>query len=101
MITLETVSFGFGSMLLLVALVGGKIEIKELKLPEVGSFGRVFAFVLGLMFVSMGVSGFDSEPPAQAAAAPAPALAQPLMDGGGSAEGDGAAERFWRSGARR
>ena len=49
--TLEIVCFLFGALLLLAAIIGGGFELKELKIPKLAKSARIFAFVLGVLFV--------------------------------------------------
>jgi hypothetical protein len=51
--TFQTLSFLFGGLLLLIGIVGGGFEVKELKLPNVPPGGRAAATALGLIFVGM------------------------------------------------
>ena len=53
--TTETLSFIFGGLLLLIGLLGGGFELKELKLPKVGWSTRIMAFMTGLIFMAIGV----------------------------------------------
>jgi len=46
--TLQTMSFIFGAILLAVAILGGGFEIKEIKVSKVTTTGRVSAGIVGL-----------------------------------------------------
>lgn len=52
---LDIVSFLFGGMLLLVGILGGGFEVREIKIPRVSVVPRVLAALVGLVFVLMGV----------------------------------------------
>jgi hypothetical protein len=52
--TLQTMSFIFGALLLAVAILGGAIEVKEIKVSNVTKSGRIFAGLVGLVFVALG-----------------------------------------------
>lgn len=57
---LEILSFIIGGLLLLIGIVGGGIEIKELKIPKVKLFPRFSAFVIGLLFIIIGLVGTNN-----------------------------------------
>jgi PAN domain len=71
--TLQTMSFIFGAILLAVAILGGGFEIKEIKVSKVTRAGRVSAGIVGLSFIGLGlfwpegklteVFGPDGKPP--------------------------------------
>jgi hypothetical protein len=48
-----------GGLLLLIAIVGGGIEIRELKIPKVERIPRVICAVAGAFFLHFGMSGSD------------------------------------------
>lgn len=50
-----TLSFLLGAILLLIALFGTGIEIRELKIRKVGTFARTISAVLGLFFIALGL----------------------------------------------
>jgi hypothetical protein len=60
--TLQIVIFGFGAMLLLIGILGGGLELRELKIPQVGRAARLLAAVFGLVFILAG-TGMKSESP--------------------------------------
>jgi hypothetical protein len=53
--TIEVVSFLVGALFVLIALLGGGIEVKELKVPTVGTGKRIAALIGGLMFIGLGL----------------------------------------------
>jgi len=65
---LEVVAFVFGGLLILVSIVGGGFEVRELKIPKVTWVTRVLAGLAGVTFVVMGL-GIE---PRQVIAAPSP-----------------------------
>ena len=52
--TLEILSFSFGALLILVGILGGGFEAKEIKIPKVTSLVRFFSMAIGLLFVLIG-----------------------------------------------
>lgn len=46
---------GLGAILLLVGIVGGGFEIKEFKIPRVGTAPRVLAAIAGVVFLLLGI----------------------------------------------
>jgi hypothetical protein len=62
--------FAFGSLLMLVAILGGGFEVKELKVPKVGRASRLAACACGMLFIFLGIH--LDRPAAPAAAAPQP-----------------------------
>ena len=67
----QLAAFMFGCLLLMVAIVGGGFELKELKLPKVGRASRLTACVFGMLFICLG-----TRPDFVARIAPAPAAAE-------------------------
>jgi len=77
----QLAAFGFGCLLLLVAVIGGGFEVKELKVPKVGRGSRLAACLFGALFIFVGIrpdfaaelgphkSPAVSEPPAGASQA--------------------------------
>lgn len=53
--SIDTMSFVFGGLLVAVSILGGGIEIRELKIPAVNSTSRMLAFVAGALFVGLAV----------------------------------------------
>jgi hypothetical protein len=52
--TLQTMSFIFGALLLAVAILGGGFEIKEIKVPDVTTSVRIISGVVGVIFIFLG-----------------------------------------------
>jgi hypothetical protein len=52
--TLQTMSFIFGAILLAVAILGGGFEIKEIKVSNVTMGVRIVAGLVGLFFIGLG-----------------------------------------------
>jgi hypothetical protein len=50
---LQTMSFIFGALLILIGIIGGGFEIKELKLPKVGGSIRLISIIIGSFFMAM------------------------------------------------
>jgi hypothetical protein len=55
--------FGAGSLLLVAGLLGGGLEMRELKIPRVGRFARVLATGAGAMCILLGI-GMSTPPEA-------------------------------------
>ena len=51
--SIQLVGFGFGCLLLLVAILGGGFQIKEITVPRVGKASRLAACLFGLLFVGL------------------------------------------------
>jgi hypothetical protein len=52
--TLQTMSFIFGALLLAVGILGGGFEVKEIKVSNVTTGVRIFAGLVGVVFVVLG-----------------------------------------------
>jgi hypothetical protein len=72
--TLQTMWFIFGALLLAVAILGGALEVKEIKVSNVTKNGRILAGVVGLVFVALGfwqpISSTIPDIPARSPATP-------------------------------
>jgi len=53
--SLESMSFILGGLLVSVGLVGGGIEVRDLKVPSVGRASRLFSFFGGIVFIGLAV----------------------------------------------
>ena len=53
--TLEVLSFILGAILLAVGVLGGGIEVKEIKIPKVTRFVRILSGCIGLVFILLGL----------------------------------------------
>lgn len=53
--SLETMSFILGGILIAAALFGGGFEIKELKLPQIGAIARVLTAIVGIVFIWLAI----------------------------------------------
>jgi hypothetical protein len=75
---LQLLSFLLGALLLLVGILGGGFEIKEVKVPKVGAMPRLGAFIVGVFFLYVGFVGHESLlNGARKPAGPAPEVSQP------------------------
>jgi hypothetical protein len=75
--TIELLAFVFGIVLLFIAIVGGGFELRELKVPRVGTVARIVSAVAGVIFLALGFSDSPGRPPVretppQTAPAPSP-----------------------------
>ena len=61
--SVDALSFIAGGLFMAVAIIGGGIEIRELKIPSVGRLNRLLSFVAG--FVLIGLAVFLHEPEAK------------------------------------
>ena len=52
--TLQTMSFIFGALLLAVGILGGGFEVKEIKISNVTTSARIAAAVVGIVFIVLG-----------------------------------------------
>jgi hypothetical protein len=64
--TIELLAFIFGIVLLFIAIVGGGFELRELKVPRVGTVARIVSAGAGVIFLALGFSGSSGSPRVQA-----------------------------------
>jgi hypothetical protein len=71
-LSMGIVAFIFGAVLLLIALIGGGLEIKEARVPEVARNTRILIGSIGLAFIGLGIwfTVRDQEPEIQGRAEP-------------------------------
>jgi polyglycine hydrolase-like protein len=78
--SIDTMSFILGGLLVAVALLGGGIEVRELKIPSVGRAGRVLSFIVGAIFIGLAIflspREKEKQPSADSAAPAAPQAAR-------------------------
>jgi hypothetical protein len=55
MMSIENMSFLLGGLLIAVSILGGGIEIKEIKIPAVNGMSRIFSAFAGLAFIALSV----------------------------------------------
>ena len=53
--SIEAMSFILGGLLVGIGLLGGGIEIREIKIPQVGRLPRLFSLLVGTAFVALAV----------------------------------------------
>jgi hypothetical protein len=51
--SIEAMSFILGGLLVAVGLLGGGIEIRELKVPAISQISRVLSFIVGIVFIGL------------------------------------------------
>lgn len=56
MMTIETMAFVLGAILIAASVFGGGFEIREIKLPHIGASGRIVAAVVGGAFVLLALA---------------------------------------------
>jgi hypothetical protein len=61
-VNVPIVAFAFGGILLLVGVLGGGFEIKELKVPKVGAGVRVLSTIVGVLFVCLAMADEPDKP---------------------------------------
>jgi len=59
---IQIAAFLFGGLLLLIGVVGGGFEVKELKVPKVGAGVRVVSVVVGILFICLGFGAMPANP---------------------------------------
>lgn len=59
---IQMAAFAFGGLLLLIGVVGGGFEVKELKVPKVGTGVRVLSVLIGVLFIGLGFGSTPSDP---------------------------------------
>lgn len=57
--TTGVLTLALGALLILVAILGGGFEVKELKVPKVGRLARIISAFTGLFFIFVGL-GIDT-----------------------------------------
>jgi hypothetical protein len=72
--TLQTMSFIFGALLLAVGILGGGFEVKEVKVSNVTTTARIAAAIVGVIFVALGFWQPGSSPFAISTPPSAPAV---------------------------
>lgn len=83
--SIETLSFILGGILLAAALFGGRLEVKELKLPQIGTFARFLCAVAGLGFIGLAIyfhptlSSANPAVPTAAAKKPTMTFQEPML----------------------
>ena len=55
--SIDTMAFILGGLLVAVALLGGGLEVRELKIPSVGRIGRLLCFIVGAVFIGLAGAG--------------------------------------------
>jgi hypothetical protein len=53
--SIDVISFILGGLLVAVAILGGGIEVREIKIPAVGRTARVLSFLGGLAFIALAI----------------------------------------------
>jgi hypothetical protein len=77
-LNIQLITFTFGAMLLLIGILGGGFEIKELKIPQVGRVPRFLAASVGALFIILGV-GMESGGSTLTPPVPSPSSAVDFM----------------------
>jgi hypothetical protein len=55
--SIVSITFLVGLALIVIAILGGGIEVKEIKIPALGIFPRVLSFVTGIAILALCVFG--------------------------------------------
>src|SRR5262245_55272776 len=53
--TITTTSFLIGAALIFIAILGGGIEAKEVKIPVLNFWARIFSFIFGCTLIGIGL----------------------------------------------
>ena len=77
--SLETMSFILGGILIGASLFGGGLEIKELKVPKIGSSSRVLCAIVGFVFVGLAIVLNTKELREDITKKPTTAFQQPML----------------------
>ena len=67
--SLDTMSFILGGILVAAGIFGGGLEIKELKLPQIGTAARILAATVGAIFIGLAIF-LNPKPPGSAPTPP-------------------------------
>src|SRR5215510_12206965 len=54
--SLDTMAFVLGGILIAAGVFGGGLEIKELKLPQIGGAARIIAALVGSAFIALALA---------------------------------------------
>lgn len=60
--SIQLLSFIFGGFLIGIALLGGGIEVREIKIPPLARTGRVLSFCGGIAFLALAIFNPDVKP---------------------------------------
>jgi hypothetical protein len=77
--TIEVLTFAFGGFLLLLGLLGGGFELREVKIAKVGWAPRLSSIVLGLVFLIVGFNKIEVVAPSPSPS-PSPSPDQKYVD---------------------
>jgi hypothetical protein len=53
--TVNVILFGAGAILIIIAIIGGGFEIKEIRLPPLSRSSRILATIAGICFITLGI----------------------------------------------
>lgn len=59
--TVQALAFTFGALFILIALIGGGFEAKELHIPRVSTIGRIFSAAIGVVFLYIALGTRDPQ----------------------------------------
>jgi len=74
-VTSQTVLFILGGILIVVGILGGGFEVKELKIPQVAGAARILSLIVGIALLGVGFKvekTVPSQPETPRVAAPSP-----------------------------
>lgn len=61
--SIDSMSFILGGLLIAVGLLGGGIEIRELKIPPISPASRILSFIVGTVFVCLALFFIPNDTP--------------------------------------
>ena len=53
--SIDTMSFIFGGLLIAVALIGSGFEVRELRIPPVYRINKLLSFLVGAVFIDLAI----------------------------------------------
>ena len=70
--TAQSIIFIFGGLLIVIGVLGGGFEIKELKVPKIAGINRALSLIGGILLVGIGITVLNQSNPFSPAPLPKP-----------------------------